>query len=141
MKLLKTTRLKLVVLALLSAVGAMFGWANPAIAQAACVATAAQTMNCTTVACTAQMCWATADASLTGCKAYITGPGGAMPALSGTMTVPGLNCEVAMPKLVTTGVYSIRGTAVNAFGESPQGSPLALTTGTPGAAPSGLAVK
>lgn len=99
------------------------------------------TLNCTTATCRAEACWATPEASLTGCNLYITTPTGALPPISGSMTTPGTICTVPMPKLVT-GTHSLTARGVNGFGEGPAlPTPLSLQTGQPPAAPSDLAIR
>lgn len=114
--------------------------ACPVQAQTSCPVANAVTRDCTSTACKAEACWATADASLSGCNLYITTPNGALPAISGSMTTPGRVCTVQMPKLIT-GVHQLNARGLNAFGEgAPMATPFALTTGTVPAAPSAVAM-
>ncbi len=115
---------------------------NLAHAQTTCsTPTTAVTLNCSTKPCIAEACWSSAQSGLSGCNLYITGPGGAMPALSGTVVNPQL-CRWTMPLLTTTGNYSLKAAGVNSFGEGEQSvSPLSLTTGAPPAAPFVSAVR
>lgn len=141
MKLHNRIRRKIVGLAVASALA--MAYAYPAMAQTACSPTpsGAVALNCTTRSCSLEMCWSTPQTGLTGCKAYITGPGGAMPGITGAVVNTSL-CRVALPLLTTTGNYSIRGSGINAFGEGAQSTdPLALQTGLPQGAPNGLAVQ
>ncbi len=112
-------------------IAALLAASFPAAAQSA------QTLDCTSKACRAEMTWATPDTSLTGCNLYITNSGGTtLPAISGTMTTPGALCTVTMPTLLK-GAYNLNGKGVNAFGEgAAMALPLSLTTGTAPAAPS-----
>lgn len=86
---------------------------------------ARQSVDCTSQACVATVSWAPAGSpGLTGCQLYVELQAhGAV----GVVTVPDTECRMSLGVL-PRGVYDIRASGINEFGEGQAGAPVVLGT-------------